>query len=108
MTRQLRRGFSLIEMVAVVVILGIIAVIVVPRFAGGTDQAKRSACHANRGNIEVQCQLWFRQKSQWPLQDLSDIGQDVGYFPEGLPVCPVDGKPYQFDAQTQRIIGHDH
>lgn len=38
-----RKGFTLIEILIVVIILGILAAIVMPQFAGATQDAKRSA-----------------------------------------------------------------
>jgi general secretion pathway protein G len=99
-----RPGFSLVEILAVVTILGILALVIVPRFA---DKSKDSACRVNIGNIEVQAQLWYRNKGQWPAGDLSDIGNDPRYFPDGLPKCPVDGASYDFDASRSQVR-HEH
>lgn len=43
MNPQRRRAFTLVELLLVLVILGILAAIVVPKFGGRTEQAKRSA-----------------------------------------------------------------
>lgn len=103
-----RSGFSLLELLAVVTLIGILAVIVIPRFSNQSINSKRNACTVNKHNIEVQCQLWMRQKNAAPRTDLTDIGADRAYFPEGVPPCPVDNSAYTIDATTQRIVGHAH
>jgi general secretion pathway protein G len=99
---------SLIEVLAAVSVLGFLAAIALPRFLGNSAAAKRSACYTLKGNIEVQSQLWFRNKGTWPASNLSDIGADATYFPEGLSQCPVDGSAYSLDAATHRVSGHTH
>lgn len=101
-------GFSLLELVAVIVIVGIVASIVLPRMGTHGEKAKSTTCDVQRGNIEVQVQLFYRNKGRFPVANLSDIGSDTTYFPEGLPVCPVHGASYQIDTATGRITGHSH
>jgi len=103
-----QRAFSLMEVLAVSVVLGVVALIVISRFSDTGYQAKRSACHVHRGHIEIQVQRWFRNVGTWPATNLSDIGADPGYFPEGLPTCPVDSSSYVIDASTHKVVGHDH
>lgn len=102
------RAFSLLELLAVVAVLGFVAAIILPRVVGGNDQSKRQACFMNKGDIEIQAELWMYNTGGWPAADLSDVGADLGYFPEGLPICPVDGSAYTIDTNTGRIIGHNH
>jgi competence protein ComGC len=99
---------SLLELLAVVTLVGILAVIVIPRFSTQSMNAKRNGCSVNKHNIEVQSQLWMRQKNSSPNANLSDIGADQTYFPEGLPVCPVDNSTYTINTTTQRVNGHTH
>lgn len=106
--KSLSAGLSLLELMAVVAIIGILAVIIVPRFSSHASHAKGNACQVNQGNIEVQCQLWFRQKGAAPQSNLTDIGGDKDYFPEGLPVCPIDGSSYSINAGTLKVTGHTH
>ena len=96
------------ELFAAIAVLGIIAAIIVPRTVNNHDSAKVSACHVNRGDIEVQAQIWLHNTGSWPAGNLSDISADVNYFPEGVPTCPVDGTAYTINTVTGRVIGHDH
>ena len=106
---SMRAGLTLIEILAVVVIVAVVAVLIVPRLVGQSDEAKKNACYVNKGNIEVQAQLWYRNKGSWPANPLANsLGGDAAYFPTPLPVCPVDGTAYELDAVTHRVTGHNH
>ena len=99
---------SLLEMLAAVTILGILAAVLLPRMGAYGAKAKGNACSVNKANIDVQTQLWYRTKGAWPATNLSDIGANKTYFPDVLPVCPVDGSAYQLDSTTHRVVGHAH
>ncbi|QDV44226.1 hypothetical protein Enr13x_40880 [Stieleria neptunia] len=103
-----RIGLSLLELLAALAIMGVIAVAIVPRISGGAGQANDSSCQLRKAVIEVQVSLWQRENGRWPMQDLSDIGSDVRFFPDGLPRCPVDSTRYTIDASTGRVNGHHH
>ena len=108
MNRQLPNsaGFSLMELLAVVVILGIIAALVVPRVSTGTDTAKQKTCVHNHTEINITVEQYYLHTGTWPANDLSDIGADVNYFPDGLPACPLTGTQYRLDPSTHRVVGH--
>jgi type IV pilus assembly protein PilA len=103
-----RRGWTLLELLLVVTVLGVIAAVILPRFSNNATTAKKTACYTLKGRLEVQAQLWRRNKGTWPNPTLSDLAADKNYLPEGLPVCPVDGSAYAFDPVTHRISGHVH
>jgi hypothetical protein len=89
-------------------VLGILALLIVPRLIGHSDTTKSAACFANQGDIELQVKLWRRNQGSYPAADLSNIGADSTYFPSGLPVCPVDGAAYTIDTTSGLVIGHTH
>jgi prepilin-type N-terminal cleavage/methylation domain-containing protein len=105
---HIRCGLTLLELVAAITILLILAVIVLPRFGSASASAKSRGCEANRRNLEVQARLWYRTKGSWPATNLSDLGANTSFLPEGLPVCPVDGSAYTLDATTHQVTGHTH
>jgi type II secretory pathway pseudopilin PulG len=103
-----RGGWTLLEALAAATLLAIIALAVLPRFSNYASPAKRNTCYTLKGNLEVQAQLWYRNKGVWPAADFSDMAADPSYLPEGLPACPVDGSTYTLDLATHRIVGHAH
>lgn len=49
--KKKRKGFTLIELIVVIAILAILAAIAIPRLAGFSDTAKKSACEADAKTI---------------------------------------------------------
>lgn len=96
------------EVLAVVTIIGIIAMIAVPRLATSGDKPKANACFVTKGMVEIQAELWFRNKGVAPAANLSDIMAVPAYFPDGPVTCPVDGSAYQLNTATMQVNGHAH
>ncbi len=105
--QQKQAAFSLMELLAVVTILGILAALILPRVINSSDTAKDKTCFHNRAEINITVEQYYLHTGTWPANDLSDIGADPNYFPEGLPTCPVSGQPYRLDPTTHRLIGHE-
>jgi general secretion pathway protein G len=103
-----RRGLSLVELMAVLAIVGLLAGIILPRVLGGDEDAKIAACETNKGNIEIQAEIWMHNTGSWPAANLGIIGTNIDYFPSGLPTCPLDGTSYTIDPLTGRVSGHHH
>jgi general secretion pathway protein G len=63
------RGFTLIEVLVVVAILGILAAIVVPRIMDRPDEAKRVAARADIGAIVQALKLYRLDNGNYPATD---------------------------------------
>jgi general secretion pathway protein G len=98
-----RTGFSLMELLAVVTILGIIAAIIVPRVITSSDATKTKVMARHKATINAAVERWYIDKGAWPANDLSDIGADVSYFPDGIPAKPTDGSAYSLNAATHHV-----
>ena len=81
-----RSGFTLIELLLVLVILGVLAAIVVPKFAGRTEQAREAAAKTQLSTFGT-------------VLDAFEV--DNGYYPKGksglndLVAAPRDAKNWQ-------------
>ncbi|RKY03496.1 hypothetical protein DRP77_06000 [Candidatus Poribacteria bacterium] len=103
--RKFRKGFTLLEILLVVVILGILVAIAIPRFTGGAKEAKINACKANIALINTVWELDYIKNGEW--RDLDDLLNDKNYFPDGPPKCPF-GDPYEDKDGDHRVDPHNH
>lgn len=93
-----RKGFTLVELLLVVLILSILASIVVPRLTGAAAEAKNSKCDANWANLIRALELYaVYNDGAYPgsQNDFDTAILNETYFPHGIPVCPY-GDPYVY------------
>ena len=61
-----RGGFTLIELLLVLVILAVLAAVVVPKFAGRTEQARVAAAKADISSIDLQLDAFEVDAGRYP------------------------------------------
>ncbi|MCH8194179.1 MAG: prepilin-type N-terminal cleavage/methylation domain-containing protein [Planctomycetes bacterium] len=99
-------GFTLVELLVVVLILGALAFVAIPRIGQSTTTAKNNACDTNVDLLNSQIELYYATSGTWPAA-LTDITLDVNYFPDGAPGCP-HGTDYVYNTTSHRVAEHDH
>ena len=72
-------GFTLVELLIVVIILAILAAIIVPQFSAATDDATQSAYDTNIANIRAAIDLYRQQHNAYPGAETS-----TGACPAGM------------------------
>jgi len=95
------KGFTLVELMIVVLILGALAAIAIPRIMGGATAAKANGCKTNIDRINSQIELYFANTGDWP-NNLKKVTADTDYFPDGEPRCPITG-----DVYPNQLLGTD-
>ena len=99
-----------------VVILGIVATMLfavsvgVATLSAATkaETARKASCVENVANINTQVGRWYFETGAWPAADLHDLACDTRHFPNGIPLCPVNGAAYVLDPATHRVKDHAH
>lgn len=64
--RKSESGFTLIELIVVIVILGVLAAIVVFSVNGITDRGKKSSCQAEVSTVETAIEADYAQNTAYP------------------------------------------
>ena len=114
-----QRGFTLIEIMVVVVIIGVLGAIVVPQFMSRPDQAKVTAAHTDIQAISTALEMYRLDTFNYPstqrgLEAL--VTRPAGtplarnWNPQGyLKSLPVDpwGTPYQYLNPGTHSAGYD-
>src|SRR6185503_18332404 len=74
MTRRNRKGFTLIEILIVVIILGILAAIVIPQFTNASKEAKQSSLVTMVQSLRSQIALFKLQHNDYLPGQLALVG----------------------------------
>jgi prepilin-type N-terminal cleavage/methylation domain-containing protein len=82
------RGFTIMELLVVIVIIGVLAAIGVPAYNNMTTRARETACAANKRTLETGVMMYFAEQNEYPTtlnantegEGISDYIENVGTF----------------------------
>lgn len=88
-----KKGFTLIELIMVIVILGILAAVAIPKFVDLSSDAEESACDGIRGNVASAAAIYYaNEAAKGRTASFPDTTTTVGTAMEGgWPECPGSG-----------------
>jgi len=70
-----RRGFTLVELMIVVIIVGILAAVAIPMYTGATDRAKASEAVAALGTIRGAMRVYYAEHGTYIDASFTDGAQ---------------------------------
>lgn len=102
MFRKSDEGFTLVELMVVVLIIGILVAIAIPVFNAASRSARQRTCHSNQRIIEGAVQQYVAADPGNTPADVAGVLQDSGsllvpeYIKE-VPLCPYNDVEYTID-----------
>jgi general secretion pathway protein G len=110
------RGFTLVEILIVVIILGVLAAIVIPQFANASADTKKNSLAASLHAVRTQIEFYMLQHgemtpaltgSDWtPLTDQSTYrGTTCGPYLRAAPINQLNGKSDILVVAADVVVG---
>ena len=100
-SRKNNKGFTLVEILIVVIILGILAAIVIPQFTNASQDARKSSLVSQLQTLRSQIELFKLQHgdaipdlvTNWtPMTTVTAYaGKNYGPYMQAIPVNPLTG-----------------
>ncbi|MDR3687070.1 MAG: prepilin-type N-terminal cleavage/methylation domain-containing protein [Coriobacteriia bacterium] len=108
-------GFTLVELMVVVLVIGILVAIAVPVFNAARSTAQQKTCFANQRTLEGAAINYSSQYGAYPAAGTVDATHPLiaNGFVKAPPVCPLGGQQYAMDASgtvtlASLTCGHPH
>ena len=89
--KTMKQGFTLIELMIVVAIIGILAAIAIPKFADLINKSKEGATKGALSSVRSALQVYYGDNEGWfPTDDLSSLVA-AGKYISNIPVAKLPG-----------------
>jgi prepilin-type N-terminal cleavage/methylation domain-containing protein len=92
MSRRECAGYTMVELLVCIAIIGILAAIIFPVFSAARGQAYLASCVGNLRQIGLAMKLYYEDWDRWPPWPTLDILQEQMRLPNEIFICRADPK----------------
>lgn len=100
-----RLGFTIIELLVVIVIIGVLATIALPKFTGVRDDANIAVSKSNLKSLQTAIARYELENSSYPDQFATLIND--GFIKKGSCLIPGTEKAYQYGENSTEFLIYD-
>jgi prepilin-type N-terminal cleavage/methylation domain-containing protein len=103
LTQSGQGGFTLIELVIIIVVLGILSAVAIPKYQNITSEAKEASCRAALGGLRSGITIYYANQAvttgtaAWPTLSVLETADSVM-------IHAMPKNPYQLDANAPDSI----
>jgi len=103
--KNMKQGFTLVEIMIVVAIIAILAAVAIPNFIKYRDDARKQSCISNMHQLQTAAESWLTANPGTKAPTLTQLcGTEAGKYLKKTPTCPTDGAAYTISL-TDGAIG---
>lgn len=99
--KRMKKGFTLVEIMIVVAIIGLLAAIAIPSFVKSRNASRKSACINNLRQIDSAKEQWAMETNA--ATNATPVEADIEGYLKSLPVCPAGGTTFA-DSYTISVM----
>lgn len=96
------KGFTLVEILIVLVVIGILAAMAIPSLATVTRNAKIQTCKANLRTIAAVAEVYFLDHDNTYPESMDDL-VGGGYLKKAV-TCPLNGGEYELSVEDDEFV----
>jgi len=97
------KGFTLIELIVVIAVLGVLATLIIPRVVGVQNKAKEAAITANEKIIKNALERYYAEHGEYPEEQTIEEGKQVTWKDKLAPYVEDIPEGFTYERESKDV-----